>query len=93
MSLVSIPLLPAGDIMPAFDEVISPLDDQSPSKTDTDVAVDSLRVSGSGSTSPPSVHHDCRYETVLREPITLSRVLIMQCFVPLAGTLSNDTDV
>ena len=31
--LLSLPLLPFGDIMPAFDEVISPLDDQSPSKT------------------------------------------------------------
>jgi len=31
--LLSLPLLPVGDIMPAFDEVISLLDDQSPSKT------------------------------------------------------------
>jgi len=31
--LPSLPLLPVGDIMPAFDEISSLLDDQSPSKT------------------------------------------------------------
>ena len=72
---LSLLLLPAGDIMLAFDEVSSLLDDQLPSKTPVQQLLCYVSRQWLNKSKSLSV-----YETVLREPITLSRVF-MQRFV------------